>query len=57
MEIITGVGGGDCGQKFDFNKMWLNVIDGKVQDLYVSLSKPFEEWKEDFEAMSELEDL
>ena len=57
MEIITEYGGVDYGQKFDFDNMWFNSIEGIVQDPYDSLPKPFEQWDEDFEVISELEEL
>jgi hypothetical protein len=44
-------------KNFDSDKIWIKSIDGKVQDPYESLPKPFEEWNEDFEAISEIEDV
>ena len=42
---------------FDKDKVWLKVIDGIVEDPYKSLPKVFNEWNDDFETISELEDI
>lgn len=42
---------------FTSDKTWLNIVDGKVQDPYNELPKPFEEWDEKFEVLSEIEEL
>ncbi|WP_304142271.1 DUF2779 domain-containing protein [Mesoflavibacter zeaxanthinifaciens] len=42
---------------FDKDKVWLKVIDGIVEDPYKSLPKVFSEWNDDFETISELEDI
>lgn len=42
---------------FTSDKTWLNIVDCKVQDPYNELPKPFEEWDEKFEVLSEIEEL
>jgi hypothetical protein len=42
---------------FDKDKIWLKIIDGVVDDPYKSLPKVFDEWNDDFETISELDDI
>ena len=42
---------------FNNDKVWLNINDGKVIDPYKSLPKVFTELDEDFEIISELDDI
>lgn len=42
---------------FESDKIWLKMIDGKVEDPYKSLPKVFTEWNDDFEILSEMEDI
>lgn len=42
---------------FNPDKCWLKIIDGVVQDPYKSLPKVFDEWDDDFEIISEMEDI
>ena len=42
---------------FDMNKVWLNITNDDVEDPYKSLPKLFDEWDDDFETISELEDI
>ena len=44
-------------KNFEADKIWLNVISGQIQDPYNTLPKPFAEWDEDYEVMSEIEEL
>ena len=39
------------------DKIWLKMIDGKVEDPYKSLPKVFTEWNDDFEILSEIDDI
>ena len=39
------------------NKVWLNITNDDVEDPYKSLPKLFDEWDDDFETISELEDI
>jgi hypothetical protein len=42
---------------FDKDKVWLKIIDGVVEDPYKSLPRVFDEWNDDFETISEIEDI
>ena len=42
---------------FDSNKVWLNIKNDDVEEPYKSLPKVFDEWNDDFETISELEDI
>ena len=42
---------------FESDKIWLKMIDGKVEDPYKSLPKVFTEWNDDFEILSEIDDI
>ena len=42
---------------FDSKKVWLNIINDKVEDPYKSLPKVFDEWDDGFETISEIEDI
>ena len=42
---------------FDKDKVWLKIIDGVVEDPYKSLPKVFDEWDDDFETITELDDI
>ncbi|WP_341228445.1 DUF2779 domain-containing protein [uncultured Arcticibacterium sp.] len=42
---------------FSSEKVWLTIEDGKVVDPYKSLEKPFQDWDEDFERVSDIEDI
>ncbi|PKO99321.1 MAG: DUF2779 domain-containing protein [Bacteroidetes bacterium HGW-Bacteroidetes-2] len=42
---------------FDAGKVWLNIAGENVQDPYKTLPSLFEEWDDDFELVSEMEDI
>ena len=42
---------------FDSNKVWLNIKNDDVEDPYKSLPKVFDEWDDDFETISEIDDI
>jgi hypothetical protein len=42
---------------FSPDKVWLKIVDGKVVDPYKSLDKIFDDWNDDFERVSEIEDV
>ena len=42
---------------FDKDKVWLKIIEGAVEDPYKSLPKVFDDWDDDFETISELDDI
>jgi hypothetical protein len=44
-------------KNFSSNHIWLNMENNKVIDPYKSLGKPFEEWDESFERMSDIEEI
>ncbi|GAA4801736.1 DUF2779 domain-containing protein [Litoribaculum gwangyangense] len=42
---------------FTPDKVWLNIENGKVVDPYKSLGKPFDNWDDNFERVSDIEDI
>lgn len=42
---------------FSAKHIWLNMENNKVKDPYKSLGKPFEEWDESFERLSDIEEI
>ena len=42
---------------FDKDKVWIKIIEGAVEDPYKSLPKVFDDWDDDFETISELDDI
>ncbi|WP_445956534.1 DUF2779 domain-containing protein [Yeosuana sp.] len=42
---------------FSPDKIWLKIENGKVVDPYKSLDKPFKDWDENFERVSDIEEI
>ncbi|AJR02761.1 DUF2779 domain-containing protein [Siansivirga zeaxanthinifaciens] len=44
-------------KNFKPNKVWITKVNGKVVDPYKSLDKPFKDWDDNFERVSDIEEI